>query len=88
VSGIAEHVAAIAGAAEEQSVSLAEINTAMNQLDQVTQHNAAMFEQTTAASMSLKAQTDGLDRAMAQFRIGLDVTAPAGRDDWRQDKSA
>ncbi|MBW6506794.1 MAG: PAS domain-containing protein, partial [Rhodobacteraceae bacterium] len=53
VSDIAGRVDAIAGSAQEQAAGLAEINTAVNQLDQVTQQNAAMFEQTTAASHAL-----------------------------------
>lgn len=53
VGGIAEHVAAIATSAREQSTGLDEINVAMNRLDQVTQKNVAMFEETTAASHTM-----------------------------------
>ena len=53
VGDIAEHVAGIAASAAEQSSALDEINSAMSQLDQVTQQNAAMFEETTAASHAL-----------------------------------
>ncbi|MEJ2028851.1 MAG: methyl-accepting chemotaxis protein, partial [Maritimibacter sp.] len=53
VKEIAENVSAIAVSSKEQSSGLVEINEAMNQLDQVTQQNAAMFEETTAASHAL-----------------------------------
>jgi methyl-accepting chemotaxis protein len=36
----------------------------------VTQHNAAMFEETTAASQNLMAQADALSARMARFRVG------------------
>ena len=70
VNGISDHVADIAGSAQEQSASLTEVNTSMSQLDQVTQQNAAMFEETTAASQNLVAQADALSARMARFRVG------------------
>jgi methyl-accepting chemotaxis protein len=70
VNGISDHVANIAGSAQEQSASLTEVNTAMSQLDQVTQQNAAMFEETTAASQNLVTQADALSARMARFRVG------------------
>ncbi len=47
-------------AAQEQATGLAEVNTAVNQMDQVTQQNAAMVEQTTAASHALAQETEQL----------------------------
>jgi methyl-accepting chemotaxis protein len=76
VNGISEHVSDIANSAQEQSASLTEVNGAMAQLDQVTQQNAAMFEETTAASQSLVAQADTLSDRMARFRVGRDGTGP------------
>jgi len=69
VSEIYTAVSDIASSAREQSTGLAEINTAVNQLDQVTQQNAAMFEQTTAASHSLTSEAETLAATTAQFRI-------------------
>ena len=46
-------VSEIAASAQEQATGLAQVNTAVNQMDQVTQQNAAMVEQSTAASHSL-----------------------------------
>ena len=73
VNGISDHVGDIASSAQEQSSSLTEVNGAMMQLDQVTQQNAAMFEETTAASQNLVAQADALSDRMARFRVGRDM---------------
>ncbi|AOZ69890.1 hypothetical protein LPB142_11615 [Rhodobacter xanthinilyticus] len=70
VADIYTTVADIAGSTSEQSAGLAEINTAVNQLDQVTQQNAAMFEQTSAAHQSLLQEADSLGTTMARFRLG------------------
>jgi len=60
----------IAGSAQEQATALAEVNTAVNQMDQVTQQNAAMVEQTTAASHALGGEADELARLVGLFQIG------------------
>jgi methyl-accepting chemotaxis protein len=51
---INDRIHAIATAAREQATGLQEISTAINQMDQVTQHNAAMVEETSAATHKLK----------------------------------
>lgn len=70
VSEISKRVSSIAASAREQSSGLAEINTAVNELDHVTQQNAAMFEQTTAASHALTSEADALVNAVSRFRLG------------------
>ncbi len=55
--------------AAEQGYSLAQINTAINQMDQTTQQNTAMVEETTAASHALRKQIDELATLVRQFRI-------------------
>lgn len=77
VTEIAAHVAGIAVSSREQSSGLAEINQAVNQLDQVTQQNAAMFEETTAASHALTRESESLINVMARFRI--DSVGDGGR---------
>jgi methyl-accepting chemotaxis protein len=69
ISQISRSVNEIAESASQQSNSIDEIRVATNQLDQVTQENAAMFEETTALSMSLKAETEALRNVMASFQI-------------------
>jgi methyl-accepting chemotaxis protein len=60
---------AIAISSKEQSVGLAEVNTAVNQMDQVTQQNAAMVEESTAASSSLASESVRLRQLISQFQI-------------------
>ncbi|KPQ05749.1 MAG: methyl-accepting chemotaxis protein [Rhodobacteraceae bacterium HLUCCA12] len=65
VSGL---VAEIAVAASEQAAGLDEINTGVNQLDQVTQQNAAVAEETTAAATSLLQKAEELTHELAGFQ--------------------
>ena len=65
-------VGEIAASAQEQSAALDEVNTAVNQMDQVTQQNAAMVEEATAASQALANETRELARLISQFQIGGD----------------
>ncbi len=65
----------IAASAQEQAVGLAQVNTAVNQMDQVTQQNAAMVEQSTAASHSLAQEAEALKSSVARFRVGVNTSA-------------
>lgn len=69
VTNIAERVIQIASSAEGQSDSLVQINTALSELDSVTQSNVAMFEETTAASHTLSEGTDQLLTAVSTFLL-------------------
>ncbi len=68
-------VSEIAASASEQSAGLAEVNIAINQMDQVVQQNAAMVEQSTAASHSLAEETVELVRLTERFRAGAAASA-------------
>lgn len=59
----------IAASAQEQASGLHQVNTAVNQMDQVTQQNAAMVEQSTAAGHSLASEAGELARLTGQFKI-------------------
>jgi methyl-accepting chemotaxis protein len=63
-------ISEISGSAHEQATSLAEVNTAVNHMDQMVQQNAAMVEQTTAASHALKNEAGELDAMMSRFVVG------------------
>ena len=67
---INRQVEAIAVSSREQSVGLAEVNTAVNQMDQTTQQNAAMVEENTAASAMLGTQAAHLRELVERFRLG------------------
>ncbi|WP_157041448.1 methyl-accepting chemotaxis protein, partial [Roseobacter sp. MED193] len=69
VSRISVQISGIAEGAVEQSTGLNEINSGMMQLDQVTQQNAAMVEEATAASMLLKTDAGKLVELMGSFEI-------------------
>ncbi len=69
VNEISELVSDITEGAVEQSTGLAEINIGVTQLDQVTQQNAAMVEQSTAAGYLLKADAVKLTEVVAGFKI-------------------
>ncbi|MBI1867104.1 MAG: globin-coupled sensor protein [Methylocystis sp.] len=66
---IDELVGQIATSSKEQSTGLSETNVAVHRMDQMTQQNAAMVEQATAASRSLVQESDGLTSLIAQFQI-------------------
>ena len=66
-------VGEIAASAQEQATGLAQVNTAVNQMDQVTQQNAAMVEQSTAASHSLAQDTAELERLTTRFNTGVEA---------------
>ena len=68
-------VADIATSAREQATGLQEVNTAVNQMDQVTQQNAAMVEESTAASHTLSQETEELTKLVGRFQVG-EVEAP------------
>lgn len=65
-----QHMDSIATSAKEQSVGLTEVNTAVNQMDQVTQQNAAMVEETNAAGANLAVEARRLKGLIAQFSLG------------------
>ncbi|MDR6819875.1 methyl-accepting chemotaxis protein-1 (serine sensor receptor) [Neorhizobium sp. 2083] len=69
VAQINQVMDAIATAAREQSTGLAEINIAVNQMDQSTQQNAAMVEQSTAAAASLSSEAGRLRELVSQFQL-------------------
>ncbi|MHC3127956.1 chemotaxis protein [Brevundimonas sp. GN22] len=67
----------IESSSKEQATGLAEVNVAVSQMDQVTQQNAAMVEEATAASRSLAQDASDLDRLMGQFQISRHQRAAA-----------
>ncbi|MCW1750850.1 methyl-accepting chemotaxis protein [Rhizobium acaciae] len=81
IARINQHMDAIAVSAREQSTGLAEVNTAVNSMDQVTQQNAAMVEQSTAASGHLAEEAAKLRELVSRFRLRASASTPsaAGR---------
>lgn len=70
VADINRVVIDIAAGAQEQATGLSQVNTAINQMDQATQQNAAMVEESTAAGHSLAQEAAQLTELVGQFRVG------------------
>lgn len=66
---VSRQVSGIAQAAGEQAIGLSEINSGVNQLDQVTQQNAAVAEEANAAAVSLQQRAKDLMQEVARFRV-------------------
>ncbi|MCK9910366.1 hypothetical protein MXD81_14570, partial [Microbacteriaceae bacterium K1510] len=66
-------VSEIAAGAKEQSVGLQEINTGVSQMDHVTQQNAAIVEETTAASHGLSREIEKLLELVGRFETGHEL---------------
>ncbi|HKM61223.1 MAG TPA: methyl-accepting chemotaxis protein, partial [Acidisphaera sp.] len=60
----------IAGSAREQAAGIGEVNTAIAQMDQMTQQNAAMAEQATATTHALAKESESLAAMIGRFRVG------------------
>ena len=62
-------ISEIAQSSREQATGLGEVNVAVNQMDQVTQQNAAMVEEATAAATNLRVEAADLERLIARFNV-------------------
>ncbi len=81
VEQISSLVSGISAAAESQAASLQQINIAVGDMDKMTQQNAAMVEESTAASRSLASEASELAELVARFRTTMttDASRPAAR---------
>jgi methyl-accepting chemotaxis protein len=70
VAEVTVQIDEVARAAKSQAVSLKEINSAVAQMDQMTQKNAVMVEESTAASHAMATQAGELTRRVGQFDVG------------------
>jgi methyl-accepting chemotaxis protein len=66
IAGLAGNISELAAA---QSNSLQQVNTAVSEMDKMTQQNAAMVEQSTAAARSLAAEADQLTGLVSRFAL-------------------
>ncbi|MHB9837043.1 methyl-accepting chemotaxis protein [Paraburkholderia terrae] len=69
VKRVTDIMSEIAAASTEQSTGIEQVNTAVAQMDQVTQQNAALVEQATAAAQAMADQAASLKAAVAMFRL-------------------
>ncbi|MFY9513725.1 MAG: methyl-accepting chemotaxis protein, partial [Rubrivivax sp.] len=69
VRRVTDMIGEISSAAREQSQGVGQVNGAVSQLDQMTQQNAALVEESAAAAQSLKDQALRLSEVVGQFRL-------------------
>jgi methyl-accepting chemotaxis protein len=69
VQRVADIIGEISAATGEQANGISQVNTAVNQLDQMTQQNAALVEESTAAAQSLKDQATRLTQLVGTFKL-------------------
>ena len=69
VKRVSDIIGEITAAANEQSQGIGEVNGSVSQLDQMTQQNAALVQQSAAAAESLKGQADKLAGIVASFQL-------------------
>ncbi len=70
VQRVSDIIGEITAAASEQSNGIGLVNSAVGQLDQMTQQNAALVEQSSAAAQSMQDQTQRLSEVVGVFKIG------------------
>ncbi|WP_343553704.1 methyl-accepting chemotaxis protein [Pantoea sp.] len=73
VGHVTQIMGEITSASDEQSAGINQISQAVNEMDLVTQQNAAMVEEAAQAAVELEAQSDSLEKRVAQFVLGKDV---------------
>jgi methyl-accepting chemotaxis protein len=74
----------IAAASDDQHTGIVQINQAIGQIDEVTQHNAALVEQASAAAQNVQEQSALLQRLVANFRLDASDGAPFSGGDTRR----
>ena len=75
VQRVSDIIGEITAAASEQSEGIGQVNGAVTQLDQMTQQNAALVEESAAAAESLKEQAVKLAQVVGTFRLDAPARA-------------
>jgi len=71
VKRVTDIIAEITAASQEQASGIDQVNTSIMQMDQTTQQNAALVEETTAASQSMRVQSQALMKQVKSFKINV-----------------
>ncbi|MBU0588647.1 MAG: MCP four helix bundle domain-containing protein [Gammaproteobacteria bacterium] len=80
VRRVADVIGEITAASVEQSSGIADVNQSISNLDQMTQQNAALVEQSAAAAQSMREQADQLAQAVAVFKINAMLRQNPAKD--------
>lgn len=81
VKRVGDIVAAIAGASVEQSAGIAQVNQAVSQMDEITQQNAALAEEASAASVSMSDLSTSMVELLSFFKIDQNTVKPSNSND-------
>jgi methyl-accepting chemotaxis protein len=77
VKKVTDIVSEIAAASHEQSSGIEQVNKAVMQLDELTQQNAALVEEASAASQAMADQARGLNTSMQRYRVDAGMQSAA-----------
>ena len=77
MAALRETVDHISGSAQRQASDVQQVNQAVGEMDKMTQQNAAMAEQCTAAARSLATQGQSLAQEVSRFRVSSSGQAAA-----------
>ncbi len=69
IEGVTKTISEIRSSSDDQTSSIEEVNQALSHMDSVTQQNAALVQQATAAAKSLEQQTRNLSETVGNFKI-------------------
>ncbi|KKB60894.1 chemotaxis protein [Robbsia andropogonis] len=79
VKRVTDIMGEIASASNEQTIGIEQVNVAVSQMDEVTQQNAALVEQATAAARAMADQAQALRDSVAIFRVNADSKVSSAR---------
>jgi methyl-accepting chemotaxis protein len=79
ITRVTDIMSEIASASMEQTMGIEQINSAISQMDEVTQQNAALVEEAAAAAGSLEEQAAALADVVSIFKLGHETTASVAR---------
>ena len=80
VERISDRIREVVHGLNEQTMTLGEINTAISQLDTVTQQNAAMVNETTSATRTLSSNSAALSQGVSVFTLSKQAAGSSGWD--------
>ncbi len=76
VKRVSDTIGEITVASASQSEGISHVSQAVNEIDRMTQQNAALVEESAAAAQSMREQADRLAQVVRQFRVGNEAGAP------------
>lgn len=88
VQHVADIMSEITAASQEQSTGIEQVNLAINQMDEMTQQNAALVEQAAAAAESMEEQSVVLAEAVSVFKLNQQFSSGLGQQRFEKPKNS